>query len=215
MEITGFTLWAPGLESLGDWEKWKEGSKNGEDSASPPALPFCSPIAVRRFSQLTKMTIYATHKTGLDADHLFFASSNGEISTQLKLNTYYVQNDELKPAAFSLSVFNTAPAQATILFKSNIPYTPLFSSKETIIRNLFLAGTAPLISGRLDSAILVYAEEHIPEEYRGLISGFELPMVIALQLSASGPEIIPERAQESPEALVKYLLEEHKDKWIS
>lgn len=208
-------MWAPGLDSLGDWEEWKEGHKEGEDSTVSPALPFCSPVAIRRFSQLTRMTVYAAHKTGLDAGHLFFASSNGEINSQLKLNTYYVENDEMKPSLFSLSVFNTAPAQATMLLGSNIPYTPLFSGRETVIRNLLLAGTAPLVSGRLSSVILIYAEEHIPEEYRSLISGFELPMVIALQLSASGPEIIPERAQESPEALVKYLLEEHKDKWIS
>ena len=214
MRITGFTLWAPGLESLGDWEQWTRGERTGKDSPEAPSLPFCSPIATRRLSQLTKMTVYAAHKTGLDADQLFFASSNGEINAQFKLDTYYALNDEVKPAVFSLSVFNTAPAEATILLKSGIPYTPLFSSRESIIRNLFLTGTAPLVSGRIKSAVLIYAEEHVPEEYGNLIHGFELPVVIAARLSADGSETIPEEAEESPESLIRYLVKEKKDRWI-
>ena len=213
MEITAFTLWAPGLESLEDWQLWTDGRKQGENSPASPKLTFASPIAVRRLSQLTRMTVHASYILGLDAGELFFASSNGEINAQIKVNNAYAETGEVKPSVFSLSVFNAAPAQATILLKSRIPYSPVFSSRESIIQNLVLAGTAPLVSGRLDSSLLIYAEEKVPEQYQSLLPDFEQPMVLGIRLSSGGSWDFPASAIVSPESLIHHLVKEHSGKW--
>ena len=139
----------------------KLAKKNIDDSTESPKITFASPIVTRRFSQLTKMTCYMAHRLKLDTDMLFFTSARGEIDIQYKINTSFARENEVKPAMFTLSVFNTAPAEATILLKSKVPYCPIYSGFENAVRNLITVGCAPLISERLRSVMLIYAEEVI------------------------------------------------------
>ena len=214
--LNSFSLWAPGLETKDDWYAWLEGGKDIGDSAESPKIGFASPIVTRRFSQLTKMTCWMTHRLKLDTDILFFTSARGEIDIQYKINMAFARDNALTPALFTLSVFNTAPAEATILLGSKVPYSPVYSGFDNVIRNLVTVGCAPLKSGRLKSAMLVYAEERIPEEYRGNLTGpFLPPMCIGLKVSGeNAADDFPAEALEGQRAFVEYLLKNKADVWL-
>lgn len=212
MKVESFVLWAPGVETHEDWQEWLNGNKKIENSIKSPVLAFASPIATRRLSQLTKMVCYAAGTLGLDADELFMTSVYGESNAQFKLNISHIQENEVKPAAFSLSVFNAAAAEATILLKSQIPYSVFFSGKDNAIPNLLKAGSAPIISGRIKSAILIYAEEALPDEYKDNAPWQTEPMVIGLKLS-SNVGTIPENI-EGPASLIGYLIENCSEAWL-
>lgn len=214
--VDAFSLWAPGLKTKEDWLAWTNGLKEIDDSPEAPKLDFAPPIATRRFSQLTKMTCWMAHRLALDTDILFFTSARGEINIQYKINTDFARDDELKPALFTLSVFNTAPAEATILLGSKVPYSPLFSGFTDTIKNLVRAGSAPLKSGRLKSAMLIYAEERVPDEYRANITGgWFPPLCIGVKISGkdSGADF-PREALESPKAFAKHLVEHNGNAWV-
>ncbi len=210
MRVEGFAAWAPGVESLEAWE----GKYDILDTSEAPKLSFASPMATRRLSQLTKLTCYMAARLGLDADELFFSSVRGEINSQLKINLGYAEENEMKPASFSLSVFNTPPAQATILLKSTIPYTALFSGERECIRNLYTASISPILSGKDRSTLFIYAEERTPDEYRNNISSILPPMVVGVKLSDAEGDGIPDMALSSPECLVSYLVEHERSKWV-
>ncbi len=210
MVVEGFAAWAPGVETL---EAWESGTEI-EDSSASPKLAFASAMATRRLSQLTKLTCYMAGRIGLAADELFFSSVRGEINSQLKINLGYAEEGEMKPASFSLSVFNTPPAEATILLKSQIPYTALFSGETECIRNLYTASSAPILSGRDGSTIMIYAEERTPAEYRNNVSSILPAMVLGVKLGSGEGIGIPAEALSSPMALDRYLIENEISKLV-
>ena len=216
MNIESFTLWAPGLENNKDnWLEWLKGEKEIDNVNTSPKLTFASSIVTRRFSQLTKMTCLVTERLGLDVDGLFFSSIRGEIAMQYKINSAFAETNEMKPATFAISVFNTAPAEATILLKSKVPYTPLFSGEKDCIKNLFTVGTSPLLSGRMKEVILVYAEEHVPDEYKdNLKYSYHPPLALAVKISNKEGDNIPNEYLETPEKLIQYLITNKKGLWI-
>ena len=216
MNIESFTLWAPGLEdNKEEWKSWLKGEKEIDNVSTSPRLTFASSIVTRRFSQLTKMTCLVTQKLGMDVDGLFFSSIRGEISMQYKINKAFAETSETKPATFAISVFNTAPAEATILLNSKVPYTPLFSGEKDCIKNLWTTSSSAILSGRMKSVMLVYAEEHTPDEYKdNLRYGYHPPLCVAVKLSNKEGDNIPQEVLEKPESLVQYLITNKEAKWI-
>ena len=216
MNIESFTLWAPGLENnKEDWISWQKGEKEIDNVSTSPKLTFASSIVTRRFSQLTKMTCFVTEKIGMDVDGLFFSSIRGEIAMQYKINRAFAETNEMKPATFAISVFNTAPAEATILLNSKVPYTPLFSGEKDCIKNLWTTSTSAILSGRMKSVLLVYAEEHTPDEYAdNLRYGYHPPLCVAVKVSNKNGENIPSIALETPEDFIKYLINNKDRVWI-
>ncbi len=217
MRIDEFALWAPGIETQDDWMQWYHGEKAIEDSKASPRLDFVSPLAVRRLSQLTKMTCHAFHLLYReDVEALYFSSVRGEISIQYDIDAAYARDHELKPATFAISVFNTAPAQATILCKTQIPYTPLYSGQENVIGNLWKVSTSSIRAGRMKKVMLVYAEERTPDEYRNNLDYSLLPpMYIALTVDAQEGEEPDEAALSSPQAFARYLLSSRRESWVT
>ncbi len=215
MKIEAFSLWAPGVETLEDWQAFAAGKKAIEDSSEAPKLDFASPVQTRRLSQLTRMTAYMFHKLMEGADALFFSSIRGEIGVQYSIDIAYAKEGELKPATFAISVFNTAPAQATILTKSKVPYTPIFSGERDAIKNLLLAGTANLAAGKAQRNVLIYAEERCPDAYRrNLTLRKTLPMCIGLRMSREGDESLPDEAAATPESLIAHLVSFKSELWV-
>lgn len=215
MIIEGFSIWAPEKASYSDWEAWLKGDSELADSAQAPVLSFANPIVYRRFSQLTKMTCLIAHRLKLDTDNFLFTSIRGEIKMQYKINEEFISNGELKPAQFAISVFNTPPAQATILLSSQTPYTAIFSGKEQVIRNLVISADAYLKSGKGSSVLAIYAEEATPDEYRDNLKEHYKPLAIGVRFRASDKaDVIPEEALQSPEDFARFLLGSHSTKWV-
>ncbi len=141
-----------------------------ENPAELPKLEFCDPLFKRRLSQVSRMTIQVVHdllEKCPDAKNykLVFASFRGELSRQLKINKGLVEDGDVMPAQFSISVFNTPPAAATIACGIKAGYTAVYSS-EDCFTDAFLAAAAPVASGDEEKVLFVYADELITDEYK-------------------------------------------------
>lgn len=154
MFVSDFTLYQPPLEN----------------PAELPKLAFCDPLFKRRLSQISRMTIQVVHdiiQKNPDArqSKLVFASFRGELSRQLKINKSLYEDADIMPASFSISVFNTPPAAATIAEKIKAGYTAVYPSEDNF-HSALLAAAAPVLCGSEKQILFVYADEYIIDEYK-------------------------------------------------
>ena len=203
--VSDMTAWAPGLVSNDDWKKWAHGEKSIEKTNGTPKLEYTDALFRRRLSQISKMTIQVVHdvleKSQCPKDTpQTFISCSGELAREFAVSKTIVEEKSVMPASFSLSVFNTPIALASIALKLHGGYSAVFPSKGNF-RSAFEAACAPVLSGTEKAAILVYADELPSEAYTSLgTENFE-PFAFAavLSLSKSGVRIsdisaVPETA---------------------
>ncbi|GHV95865.1 hypothetical protein AGMMS50293_21850 [Spirochaetia bacterium] len=239
--VSHFAAWAPGVETPAEWKEWAEGKRKITISGESPSLNFTDWFGLgprevmmfkRRLSQISKMVIQVIHDIMPFGENvkMTFVSFRGEITQQFKINKMLVEEGDIRPAAFSQSVFNTPPALASIAFNLRAGYSALYPSR---FDSGFMAAAAPLLSGAVAASaagetVLVYADELCPPEYpRPNRSSFPLepsspsepsfplePLAFAVLLSAKPPEagISPVRPVSlgrnipaSPEDFLKYL----------
>ncbi|MCR5218050.1 beta-ketoacyl synthase chain length factor [Treponema sp.] len=141
------------------------------DAASPdasPKLEFTSPLFRRRLSQLTKMIVQVIHDVtqaeGITDIKQVFISKRGDISREFSINEQLINDGEILPAGFSLSVFNTPVAQASLALKLKSGYSVIFPSQGNIYQAL-QASLAPVICGDEKEILIAYGDEYIQEEY--------------------------------------------------
>ncbi|MDR0710327.1 MAG: beta-ketoacyl synthase chain length factor, partial [Spirochaetaceae bacterium] len=114
--VARFAAWAPGFTGIEDWKAWARGERAIPQTAESPALEYTDPLYRRRLSQVSRMTIEVIHDVlPIEKDtRLVFVSFRGELARQFSINRMLAGDGDIKPAAFSLSVFNTPPASAAI-----------------------------------------------------------------------------------------------------
>ena len=175
-----------------------------ENPSEMPKLEYVDSLFRRRLSQITRMTIEVVHKIIEDDSEkatlkLVFSSFRGEIARQLKINKGLVEDADVMPAQFSISVFNTAPAAATIALKMKAGYTAIFPAQDKFSSAL-LAAASGILSGSEQSLIFAYADEKIPEEYAECASYTEdLPLAFACVFSSQKTEDSVELSLEESE----------------
>lgn len=204
-------MWAPGLENDPEkWKKWLAGAADIEKSKAAPKLEYTDPLFRRRLSQVSKMTVHVIHdfseKYGLDKDtKVIFVSLRGEIAREFSINQGIIEDRTILPAGFSLSVFNTPVALATIAFGLTGGYSAIYPSKGDFSSALKTA-VAPVLCGDEKNIVLVYADELVPECY-GVDS---TPLAFAALLSSEKTESNVELAdiveEKSPVDFLKALL---------
>lgn len=153
-----------------------------------PKLEYVDPLFKRRLSQITKMTIEAVHalmeKTRISDDtKLVFVSLRGEIKREFTINKNLIEDNSIMPAAFSLSVFNTPIACATIVFKLHGGYSVIYPSKNNF-RDGFKQAVSPVLAGTEKEIVLVYADELVPDEYGDLRPAENIPMAFACKITS-------------------------------
>lgn len=196
--VRAFSFWRPPAESPQD----------------APKLAYVDPLFRRRLSQVSRMTIEVVRRVKDDAPqaHIVFASYRGEIARQVKINRGLVDDFAILPAQFSLSVFNTPPAAATIALGMKNGYTAVYPAERSFY-GAFIAAAAPVLAGDEPQVIFVYADERIPDEYAPILDDAEraaTPLALAAVLSAARSDGIP--VPESvrtmtAEQFLSYLLE--------
>ncbi len=216
LTVKKISAWAPELEGLAEnptaWLEWAQGKREIPLTGDKPSLPYADPLFKRRLSQITRMTIEAVHGV-FDAapdSKLIFASFRGEIARQLKINQNLIENNEVLPAGFSISVFNTAPAATTIVLKMKAGYTAVFPGNSNF-KDALLCAAAPVLAGSEKSIIFAYADELVPEEYKDVSFGVEKapPLAFACVIEKDGEGIClsDECASEwTPQAFLKKLI---------
>lgn len=142
---------------------WQPSPENPQEM---PKLSYVDAMFKRRLSQISRMTIEVVHDVLESAPNalLVFASVRGELSRQLKINKGLVEDFEISPAQFSISVFNTPPAVATIALGMKAGYTAVYPASGKF-RDALIAASVPILSGHSEKVIFAYSDEYIPDEY--------------------------------------------------
>jgi hypothetical protein len=186
--VSHITAWAPGLFTSADWKQWAAGEKEIEFSKDAPKLEYTDPLFRRRLSQISRMTVQVVHdeleKSNCSRDiKQVFISCRGEIVREFSVSKMLLEEKTVLPASFSLSVFNTPIALATLAFGLKGGYTVLFPSKGNY-RDAFAGACAPVLSGKEKHIMLVYSDELPAGEYRSLGTESCIPFAFAAVLSA-------------------------------
>ena len=190
------SAWAPGVSTPSNapdrWQLWKDGLVKITDDKLSPKLEFTDALFRRRLSHLTRMTIQVLHdvlakRADCTGCKVAFVSLRGEIARELSVNKMLFEEHAILPAAFSLSVFNAAPAAATIALGLHGGYSAIFPSQGNF-RAALLAACAPVCSHEVDKLLLVYADEKIPDCYAPFAPRDSRPLSFATVLSAQERE---------------------------
>lgn len=151
-------------------------------------LDFVPMLMRRRFSNLTKMFFSIAH--ALIGDNfdipLFFISKYGEINRQFSISQKLLNENEVSPTSFSFSVFNTAPALFSIFSKSIQPVVAINCSENMLEIGLQTV-LAFLDSQKKDKALLIIADETLPDEYALLSDGHSDPHAVGFLISTENP----------------------------
>lgn len=204
--------WAPGLDGDAAWKDWLEGRRAIERTDAQPPLSFTPPLFRRRLSQLSRMTVQVVHDalelaglgagpektgtaavggssaTGIAPLKQSFVSFRGELARQLSINRTLITEQDVLPASFSLSVFNTPMALASIACGLTGGYSVLFPPADGFYDG-FCAACAPLLCGEEDRLLFVYADEAVPAEYAAFCPDDADPLAFATVLSALPVEL--------------------------
>ena len=194
LHVSAWSAWAPGVESPEAWRQWAESDAPGLAGAgipaagaaptATPALPHLDAMFKRRLSQLSRMVLHVGHELAAGREiATVFASRHGEISQQYKISQNLIQEGEVKPAAFSLSVFNTPVALLSIAEKNHQRGSALDGGAASFTTALLEA--AALTRRSAGDVLLLCGDESLPEAWQAL-AGLPLPPhALGLLVSAS------------------------------
>lgn len=163
--------------------------ENPEDA---PKLEYTDPLFRRRLSQISRMTVQVIHdllekNPDAKSSKIVFISFRGEIKREFSINEYLIEENDILPASFSLSVFNTPVALATLAFGMKGGYSVIYPSENNFSDALKTA-LSPILAETEDKIILVYADELVPEEYGELRPEDNCPLAFACEVSASASD---------------------------
>lgn len=170
---------------LSNLKIWKAPLENPKEK---PKLEFADPLFKRRLSQISRMTIQVVHDLieeipeAKDSKQVF-VSFRGEIEREFTINKGIIEDSEILPAGFSLSVFNTPIAAASLCLKLKAGYSVIYPSKQDF-SSAFLGAASPVLSGSEQNIIFVYADEYVPDCYEGLQPKNNIGMAFSCILSA-------------------------------
>lgn len=189
-----------------------------------PKLAFCDPLFKRRLSQISRMTIQVVHDViqknpNARQSKLVFASFRGELSRQLKINKSLYEDADIMPASFSISVFNTPPAAATIAEKIKAGYTAVYPSEDDF-HSALLAAAAPVLCGAEKEILFVYADEYIIYEYKSAykahgkkegVPPFPLAFACCISCGGDGKMIDLSEKIKTPQEFARAFVDEVQD----
>ena len=177
--IVNWFAWAPGLENKEDWRRWANDKKLfSADLTLSPTLDFIEPLARRRLSQLTKMSLKTTFECGKEYGNNIenvFASRYGELNQTLKLMKSISDGESISPAGFSLSVHNSAAGINSVTSKNKKSYTALAACEMTF-ETAFLEALGRLQNQEL--VMLTVGEEYVKEISAPQFMPFSLSILI-------------------------------------
>jgi hypothetical protein len=194
--IAAWSAWAPGRTRPSDWQAWAR-EQHYVAEAGQPDIAFVPAMARRRLSSLSKMALAsaAACTAALDvAPTCIFASRHGELARTLKIIDSMVRAEDVSPADFSMSVFNTALGLFSIVTANQGASTMVVGAEDTF-------GSA-LIEAHLHLArfpatpvLLVFFDEPLPEPLNELEQPPGEAFSLALLLAADGkPNVAVQRA---------------------
>lgn len=190
--IAAWSLWISGLETGEDRFPGSDFGQPADNPGATPPLAHVDAMFKRRLSQLTRMTIHAGHQAmaGQPPMKITFSSVYGEIRQQYKITERLLDDGEVSPAHFSLSVFNTPVAALSITEKNVEGYTACYPGPDAFAAG-FTDAAAGILSGLEDRRLFICADEHMPDTYLPISGPPYVPHALAIVLSRTGGEVMP------------------------
>lgn len=160
--IEAWSAWAPGVESVDQWQEWAIGKRQIESDGSP-AVEFVPAMLRRRLSRLSKMALRTVYDCdpNLQSIQTVFCSRHGELLRSTGLLQDIVATKAISPTGFSLSVHNTASGLLSITRKDSASSTAIAAGKATF-ETAFMEAAAILMTERAQQVLLVISDEPAP-----------------------------------------------------
>ena len=106
--IAAWRAWAPGIDSVADWQAWSQQPSIPALTDAAPDVSFLPAMQRRRLSRLARMTFSVGWPLaeGREALPLVFISRHGETPRTFDILSDLAAEQPLSPTQFSLSVHN-------------------------------------------------------------------------------------------------------------
>ncbi len=178
--VEKWAAWAPGVETPDDWAQWANGERSFGQLDAKPTASFVKPIARRRLSRLSRMSLEVAESCRLDSSAPFyvFCSRFGEYARTVDALKGLVRGEPISPTVFSQSVHNTSAGHFTINNKDQTPTTTIAASEATLEAGFLEAWTA-LDCGKASRALVVYHDEPLMEPYERPYPILDVPIAAA------------------------------------
>jgi hypothetical protein len=194
--IAQWRAWAPGLESVNDWQAWSRHPLVLPASDAAPDVSFLPAMQRRRLSRLARMTLSVGWPLaeGHQDLPLVFVSRHGETPRTLDILSDLAANQPLSPTQFSLSVHNAIIGLWSIMRGETSEMTALSAAGDGLEHGMLEA--VALLDEGAPAVLLVVAEEQPPEAYSTWIDDVPFAYAVGLlimpgnawQLSLNSPK---------------------------
>lgn len=181
LTIKDWSAWAPGVTNREKWDDWAAGRLEIQQATDKPSLNHLPPIARRRLSQLSQMVLRVGHELyeRNGTCRTVLCSRFGEINQQNKITGNLIETGEVRPASFSLSVFNT-PVSLLSIHEDNREATTVLLSGDSTLSSGLMSLFADTWLNPERYYMIIFADELLPEDYQGLSVTDSHPYAFAL-----------------------------------
>ncbi len=157
--IAQWRAWAPGLESVSDWQTWSNQPTVLAPSDAAPDVSFLPAMQRRRLSRLARMAFSVGWPLahGHEALPLVFISRHGETPRTLEILSDLAADQPLSPTQFSLSVHNAIIGLWSIMRGETSEMTALAANGDGLEHGMLEA--AALLAEGAPAVLLVITEE--------------------------------------------------------
>ncbi|KAB0493880.1 beta-ketoacyl synthase chain length factor [Pseudomonas vancouverensis] len=178
--IAQWRAWAPGLESVDDWQAWSRQPVVLADNDAAPDVSFLPAMQRRRLSRLARMAFSVGWPLadGRQDLPLVFISRHGETPRTVDILTDLAHDQPLSPTQFSLSVHNAIIGLWSIMRGETSEMTALAAAGDGLEHGMLEA--AALLNEGEPAVLLVITEERPPQAYSSWID--DVPFAYALGL---------------------------------
>ncbi|MDR9751652.1 beta-ketoacyl synthase chain length factor [Pseudomonas sp. SZMC_28357] len=182
--IAQWRAWAPGLESVDDWQTWSRQPVIVDRSDGAPDVSFLPAMQRRRLSRLARMAFSVAWPLadGLQELPLVFVSRHGETPRTFDILTDLAAEQPLSPTQFSLSVHNAVIGLWSILRGETSEMTALAAAGDGLEHGMLEA--AALLKEGAPAVLLVVTEEQPPAVYSPWVDDVPFPYAVGLLLTA-------------------------------
>ncbi|AMB87451.1 3-oxoacyl-ACP synthase [Pseudomonas agarici] len=181
--IAQWGAWAPGLESVADWQVWSRQPTVLAPSDAAPDVSFLPAMQRRRLSRLARMAFSVGWPLaqGHQALPLVFISRHGETLRTLEILSDLAADQPLSPTQFSLSVHNAIVGLWSIIRGETSEMSALAANGDGLEHGMLEA--AALLGEGAPAVLLVITEEQPPEAYSRWIDDVPFPYAVGLLLT--------------------------------
>ncbi|RON15323.1 beta-ketoacyl synthase chain length factor [Pseudomonas frederiksbergensis] len=181
--IAQWRAWAPGLESVDDWQAWSRQPVVLEPSDAAPDVSFLPAMQRRRLSRLARMAFSVGWPLadGRQDLPLVFISRHGETPRTFEILSDLATDQPLSPTQFSLSVHNAVIGLWSIMRGETSEMTALAAAGDGLEHGMLEA--AALLDEGAPAVLLVVTEEQPPAAYSAWIDDVPFPYAVGLLIT--------------------------------